>query len=123
MGLFQRRGQSSRERRRSDRKPVAWIGSVTFDGLGSVPCRFVDVSRSGALLELDAGSAAAVGSRAVVMIDQIGETPVGLQLQAIVRREAGPAPSGSTDRVGIELRFDTPSAHRVEEMLFNSWGR
>ncbi len=100
---------------------MKWAGSVTFDGQATAPCGFVDVSRSGALLEVDAGVDAPVGSGAVVMIEWIGETPVSLQLHGIVRRAATPAPSGDAGRLGIELRFDSPSAQRVEGMLFNSW--
>ena len=110
-----RRHSPTRERRRESRKPVNWTGRcwAGADGQGDPsPCTVIDVSPSGAAIELLSGHVAARGDTLVLEVERVGTTPVMFRLHGVVRDVTAPSQDDAR-RVGLSLTIANRSEQRI----------
>ena len=78
------------ERRAAVRKEVNLAGALTLEGEGEArPVRIGNLSRTGALLELDEGTEVAVGDRLVLEFELEHAETTRFRKRAVVRRVSG----------------------------------
>ncbi len=120
--MWGKKNREPQDRRRAPRKPVTWRGKCWVDR-GSeqhrCSCQVVNVSRVGAALALEEDLELRQGDRMILDIEQIGPTAVLLRLGGTVRTVHPRDDGAAVPVVGVDLRFDNPSAQQIAKTLFS----
>ena len=111
-----RKKTSARNRRRAERKSVAWLAHCEIRGLPSA-CTVLDVSRTGVALILPEGAQVEKGETIVVHLERIGSTSVMCQFHATVRGVASETAENGGVRVGANFAFASAMEQRSARTL------
>ena len=112
--------RSSRERRRSGRKPTQWVGHYaigTEQITTTAPCTIEGISRRGVGLVLYGGLDVRVGQTVAIDVERIGPTAVGFRVTGVVRHVGARDEVGGL-RIGVQLSLDAPHEQQIAETLF-----
>jgi len=111
-----RKKTSARDRRRAERKSVAWVARCEIRGVPSA-CTVLDVSRTGIGLMLPEGGHLEEGETIVVHLERIGFTSVMCQFHATVCRVASETSENGGVRVGAHFAFASAMEQRSANTL------